>query len=116
MSVGLYMDEHVHSAITSGLSARGVDVLTAQEDGREATEDPDLLDRATALRRVLFSQDDDFLVEGSRRQRESEHFAGIIYAHQLRVSIRQCIDDLELLATASGPADFENRVIHLPFR
>ena len=44
----LYMDEHVPSAITEGLRWRGVDVLTAQEDGRTGEDDPELLDRASA--------------------------------------------------------------------
>lgn len=33
MSVAFYMDEHVPRAISVGLRLRGVDVLTAQEDG-----------------------------------------------------------------------------------
>ena len=33
MSVALYMAVHVRWAITAGLRRRGVDVLTAQEDG-----------------------------------------------------------------------------------
>jgi len=33
MAVGLYMDVHVRRAVTVGLRLRGVDVLTAQEDG-----------------------------------------------------------------------------------
>ena len=36
MSVALYMDEHVHRAITVGLRLRGVEVLTAQEDDEQA--------------------------------------------------------------------------------
>lgn len=36
MSVAIYMDEHVHRAITVGLRLRGVDVLTAQEDDEQA--------------------------------------------------------------------------------
>jgi len=63
MSVSLYMDVHVHRAITSALRLRGVDVMTAQEDGHQEASDTDLLDRATALGRVLFSQDDDLLAE-----------------------------------------------------
>jgi predicted nuclease of predicted toxin-antitoxin system len=55
------MDEHVPRAISVGLRLRGVDVLTAQEDGLRNTPDADLLDRATALGRVIFTQDDDFL-------------------------------------------------------
>jgi len=32
MSVGLYMDHHVHREITAALRRRGVDVLTSAED------------------------------------------------------------------------------------
>ena len=67
MSVGLYMDVHVPAAITRGLLLRGVDVLTAQLDGTTELEDPGLLDRATELGRVLFSQDDDLLAEAAKR-------------------------------------------------
>ena len=58
MTVGLYRDVHVPSAITHGLFLRGVDVLTAQADGTTRLEDPDLLNRATELGRVLFTEDE----------------------------------------------------------
>jgi hypothetical protein len=47
VTVALYMDEHIHRAITTGLRLRGVDVLTAQDDGRRQVPDHVLLDRAT---------------------------------------------------------------------
>ena len=114
MSVGLYMDVHVPAAITRGLLLRGVDLLTAQLDGTAELEDPKLLDRATALGRVLFSQDADLLAEATRRQRSVQSFAGVIYAHQLRVTIGKCIADLEVLTQAGTPEDFANRVEYLP--
>ena len=46
-----YFDVHVPAAITDQLRRRGVDVLTAQEDGSGELDDPVLLERATALRR-----------------------------------------------------------------
>jgi hypothetical protein len=92
------MDVHVRRAVTVGLRLRGVDVLTAQEDGAGEFPDPQLLSRATALGRVLFSQDDDLLREAQKRQQSGEVFAGVVYAHQLNISIGQCIDDLELIA------------------
>jgi len=110
------MDVHAPLAITEGLRQRGVSVLTAQEDGNERFEDPALLDRATGLGRVLFTQDEDFLAEAARRQREAERFAGIVYAHQMRVTIGQCVRDLELMAKVYEPADMANRVEHLPLR
>ena len=48
------MDEHVPRAISIGLRLRGVDVLTAQEDGLRNTPDTVLLDRATLIGRVIF--------------------------------------------------------------
>jgi predicted nuclease of predicted toxin-antitoxin system len=61
LSLPLYMDQHVPAAITQGLRQRGVDVLTAFEDGSDQLEDELLLGRSTQLGRVLFSQDQDFL-------------------------------------------------------
>ena len=108
------MDVHVPAAITRGLLLRGVDVLTAQIDGTTELADPDLLDRATELGRVLFSQDEDLLAEATRRQRSGEHFGGVIYAHQLGITIGRAINDLETLAQAGDPADFATRVEYLP--
>ena len=68
MSLKLYMDENVHGAITTGLRLRDVDVLTVQEDGYSGSPDPVILDRSTAPGRIVFTQDRDFLVEGSHRQ------------------------------------------------
>jgi len=84
MTVDLYMDHHVPRPITTGLRVRGVDVLTAAEDDARLP-DPDLLDRASALGRVLFSRDADLLREATRRLAGGIPFLGVIYAHQLRV-------------------------------
>ena len=72
--------------------------------------------RATRLGRTIFTQDEDFLAEATSRQRHGEPFAGVIYAHQLRVSIGQCVQDLELIAKCLEPEDFIGRVQHLPLR
>jgi hypothetical protein len=49
------MDVHVPQAITHQLRRRGVQVLTAQEDGTGALEDADLLRRSSELGLVLFT-------------------------------------------------------------
>jgi hypothetical protein len=108
------MDHHVRRAITNGLRLRGVDVLTAQEDGAATLPDPQLLDRATALGRVLFSQDRDLLREAARRQDAGEPFAGVAFAEQLAITIGQCIRDLELIAKVYEPEDIAGRVEYLP--
>lgn len=113
MNVRLYMDVHVRRAVTTGLRLRGVDVLTAQEDDCSTLDDPDLLDRATFLNRVLFSQDRDLLVEASRRQREGRAFSGVVYAHHLKVTIGRCIHDLELIAKTES-SEWSDRLVYLP--
>jgi len=114
VAVTLFMDQHVPRAITVGLRLREVDVLTAHEDDVSHLDDPELLDRASELGRVLFTQDDDLLAEAARRQRESIPFCGLIYAHQLRVPIGTCIHGLEIIAKAGEPQDLINCVQFLP--
>ena len=114
MPVKLYMNQHVARSITDGLRLRGVDVLTAYEDGASQMEDDDLLSRASELQRALFTRDDDLLAEATKRQKAYIPFAGVIYAHQLRVPIGICIRDLEIIAKVGEPDDLQNQVIFLP--
>jgi hypothetical protein len=114
MPLAFYMDHHVPRAITLGLRLRRIDVLTAYEDGANELEDATLLDRTSERGRVVFTRDDDLLAEAAKRQREEIPFLGVIYAHQLRVSIGRCVQDLEILAKAGEPADLLNGVIFLP--
>lgn len=108
------MDVHVPFAITQGLRDRGVDVLTAQEDGSRELPDLELLYRAGVLGRVLFSQDTDLLREANQLLRDGNEFGGLIYAHQLHITIGQAIRDLDLLANASEPTEMLNCVVYLP--
>lgn len=114
MSLKLYMDVQVDAAITKGLRGRGLDVLTAQQDGTATLPDPQLLDRALQLGRVVFTRDKDFLREAAQRQRSGQAFAGVVYAHQLNASAGRCVTDLELIALLEEPADYLNRVQYLP--
>jgi hypothetical protein len=108
------MDVHVPAAVTRVLLLRGVDVLTSQLDGTTRLTDAQLLDRATELRRVLFSQDEDLLAEAANRQRNGQSFAGLIYAHQLGITVGRAVHDLQILAEAGKFEDFANRVEYLP--
>lgn len=93
---------------------RQVDVRTAQEDEAAELSDAALLDRATVLGRALVTFDDDLLAECAARQRQGTAFSGLIFGHPLRVSIGQCIRDLEVIATTGEPEDMRNRVEFLP--
>ncbi len=112
--ISFYMDEHVPKAITNGLRLRGIDVLTVQEDGRTGIADNLVFDRAIELQRILFTQDDDFLVEVQKRQQQGLTFSGVIYAHQLAISIGRCISDLELIAQIVTLEELAGTVQYLP--
>lgn len=114
MSILLYADVHVPFAISVELRVRGVDVLTAQTDGATQLDDAALLARTTELGRVLFSQDDDLLRVAHEWQRRGTLFAGVVYGHQMRVGIGRCVADLELIARATIPSEWRNRVEFLP--
>jgi predicted nuclease of predicted toxin-antitoxin system len=114
MSLAFYMDEHVPRAITAGLRIRNIDILTVQEDGRTGFPDRQILERATEIGRVLFTQDDDFLVEARYRQGLGNFFSGVIYAHQLNISIGACIEDLELISQLASAEELQNTVRYLP--
>ena len=114
MSLALYMDVHVPLAVTEQLRMRDVDVLTAQTDNATRLEDPELLDRATELGRVLFSRDKDLLKVAAEGQRNNRSFSGLVYAHQLRVSIGRCVEDLELIAKTTNPEEWGGKVTFLP--
>lgn len=101
-------------AIVDGLKSRGADLVTSYEDGTNEFDDSKLLDRATELGRALFTRDYDLLQEATKRQRSGVRFSGVIYAHQLRVSVGSCIRDLEIIAKAGESKDIENRVEFLP--
>ena len=108
------MDQHAKRAVTEGLRGRGVEVVTAFEDGRAELADALLLDRADTLGCVFFTQDDDFLVEAAARRGRGQRFTSIVYAHQLRVSTGRCIDDLELIAKTCELDELVGQVIYLP--
>ena len=114
MATALYMNHNVDRAVTDGLRLRGVDVLTAYEDRAHELEDPELLDRATALGRPLFSTDKDLIVEARRRQKSGQSFAGVIFAEQSRLGIGAQIDDLEIIAKTSEPEELANTLFFLP--
>ncbi len=108
------MDQHVPGPITGGLRRRGIDVVTAHEDGAAELDDDALLERATHLGRVLFSQDRDLLVIAHHWLETGREFSGLVYAHQLNITIGRAVRDLELLARVLEPNDMHNHIEFLP--
>lgn len=116
MTIRLFMDVHVPLSVTEALRDRNVDVVTAQEDGASLMTDAELLDRSTALGRVLFSQDSDLIVLAQQRIANGQPFTGVLYAHQLRMTIGQLVEELHVISVAGEPEDLRDRIEFLPLR
>lgn len=114
MSLPLYMDHNVINQITVGCRSRGLDVLTALEDGLHDRPDEEVLARATELGRMVFTHDTDFIVVTGEWLAAGRPFAGVVYGHQSAVSIGKAIADLDLICLALSAEDAANLLIRLP--
>lgn len=114
MQVALYLDVHVPQAIAEQLERRGIDALTAYQDGNIELPDDELLDRSTQLQRVLVTFDVRFKAMAEDWQRTGREFGGLIYAHPLHTSLGRLVQDLELFCKATELHEWINAVERLP--
>lgn len=82
-----YADEHVAFPGVQALRQRGMDVVTVQQRGREGTNDAELLDEALRDRRIMLTNDQDFLVLAAERAAAGQPFAPIFFWPQQRRSV-----------------------------
>jgi Domain of unknown function (DUF5615) len=104
-----YSDENVARAVVDGLRRRGIDVLTCQDAAMMGATDEAHLLFCKEHRRVIFSQDDDFL----RLHAKGLAHAGIVYSHQ-RTSIGTIIQGLLLIYQILSPDEMLNHVEFIP--
>ena len=114
MSLAFYFDQHVPGPIAAGLRRRGVAVLTAEEDGRNAWEDEYLLERATELSRVMVTNDRDFLVITARWMDRGRMFAGLVYMTDQGIDYGKAIADLETVARVYTSEEVRDHIEYLP--
>ncbi len=62
----------------------------------------------------MFTQNDDFLLIANRLQQQGVYFTGVIYGHQQKVTVGDCVRDLEMIAKAATPEDLASLVQSLP--
>ena len=116
MALTIYMDVHIPAAISDGLRRNGLDVVTSQEDQTRTADDEELLVRATALGRLLFTYDEDFLTISAAWHHSGKHFPGILFAAQTGMSIGRTIADIQLIAEVCSPEEVADQVIYLPLK
>ena len=107
--IRFYLDEQVPSAVASGLRRRGIDVTTTADEGMLSASDQEQLDFAARNRRVMVTQDDDFL----RLHAEGTAHAGIAYCRQGTRTIGQMLETLVLIFELMTLHEMGDQVVYL---
>lgn len=105
-AIKFHLDEQVERAIAEGLRRRKIDVTTTPEIGLLGATDPEQLAFAISQKRVIFTQDDDFL---AIHQRGLEHY-GIAYCHPNSRSTGEIVRGLILIWEVLEPLEMVNHV------
>ena len=108
-----YFDVHVPRPLAMAARGRGLDVLTSQEDGTATVDDDVLLARATALERVVVTQDNHFNGIVAEALAARTRFTGVVFIRK-DSELFQVTESLELLARLEEPAKFQEGVIYVP--
>ena len=106
MRVRFHLDEHVSGAIAAGLRRRNIDVTTSADASLLGADDIDHVSFARSANRVLFTQDDDYLVLHS----QGVPHAGIVYCRQGMGSVGDIIRRLALIHEVLVPEDLDGRI------
>jgi hypothetical protein len=109
-----YFDHQVKLAIAKGLRRRGVEAITAFEDGRNQQADESLLERCCELDRVLLTHDTDFLSIVHQWQDAGRDFPGVLFAEQMYVEIGWMTEYLEVVAKAALPNELRGNIMYIP--
>lgn len=106
------MDEHVHSAVTSGLRLLGFDVITAQEVGLTSQDDDIVLEYAAKHNRAVFTVNKrDFIVLHNEYILTGRTHGGILVMKSC--DTREKIRRIRIFAAQHQFDDLSNQLCHL---
>jgi predicted nuclease of predicted toxin-antitoxin system len=108
-TIHFHLDENCNLAIAEGLRRRGVDVTTTPEVGLLTADDVTQLAHALAERRVVFTQDRDFL----RHHAAGVSHAGIVYCDKDTLSIGEIIRGILLIWEVYDSEEMTGQVEYL---
>jgi len=90
------------------LKRRGVEAFSAKEIDKLGLTDEEQIEVATKKQAVIFTHDVDFLRIALHKQHP-----GIIYIHQQKLTIGECVRRLKAIAETKSPEEMRNRVVFL---
>lgn len=99
MPLASLADEHIDAAIVAGLRRRHLDVVTVQELGLGGSDDAIVLAHALQVRRVILTNDVDFLTLAADCFGQGVKFAPICFWPQQQRSIGDSIRAVVRIAT-----------------
>ena len=108
--IRIYTDESVDVAIAHGLQRRGVDAFSARDRDKLGLTDEEQLFFANQEKATIFTHDDDFLRIAAKWNDEGKTHCGVIYCHQTKYGIGDCIRNLKILATVLSSEDMINHI------
>jgi predicted nuclease of predicted toxin-antitoxin system len=105
-TIRFHLDEHVPHAVADGLRRLGIEATTSTDAGLLGAADAEHIGYGLSQRRVIFTQDDDFLILASA----GVELSGLAYCRQSSRSIGQIIRGLELIWEVYEPEEMRNRI------
>lgn len=110
MAIKIYANESVPVAIVAGLKRRGVETISARDSGNLGLTDEQQLEYAQINQMPIFTHDADFLRLAYEWTQAGQDHWGIIYVHQEKSGIGECIRRLKELADLFGSDALRNHV------
>lgn len=104
-----YFDESVELAVSQQLQRAGIDVVSAHSMDLLGDSDDNHLQRATHLKRVLCTYDQDFL----RLAAEGISHHGIIFTQQQTASIGEWVREIKRIHAEHEADDLVEQVLYL---
>ena len=121
-AIKFYTDTHIAKAVAVQLRNRGIDVIRCEEVGLAKADDENHLEYAASERRVVITNDEDFLILHAEWSNKGKLHAGIMFcqAHlqgdgAIGVIVKACINYHSLIAQGVGTVedDINNQIIYL---
>jgi len=100
-----YTDEHISNAIIAGLRRHGIDILSTVEASMRGASDIEHLEQARKLKRVIITQDSDFL----RLHAQGIQHSGIVFIRHDK-SIGEIISAILLIDDILTLKEIENNL------
>ncbi|MEM2107916.1 MAG: DUF5615 family PIN-like protein [Candidatus Bathyarchaeia archaeon] len=104
----MYADESVNIAVVEGLKRRGVHAFSAKDIGKLGLTDEEQLQTAIENKAVIFTHDADFI-----KIALNKNHLGIIYVHQQKTTVGECIRKLKTIVETKTAEEMENQIIFL---